>query len=162
VKYLLYDFSVTARKYFAIYFEELSDFLFTLKLSTNFSPFLTISCPLSTGNVPTQTFLGQTKPPAYWCWTVLSTMPKWGLVPSANCRCGAKEQTTNHILASCPLYHPPNETLGLATLGDDTVDWLKRTAMNIRQDRPKRRREELIFIYSNMHNSSARLILWCF
>jgi len=51
-----------------------------------------------------------------------STMHKWGLVPSANYRCGAEEQTADHILASCPLYHPPNGALGLAALDDDTVD----------------------------------------
>jgi len=67
-----------------------------------------------------------------------STMQKWGLVSSANCRCGAEEQTANHILASYPLYHPPNGTLGLAALDDDTVDWLKRSTLNIWwQDRPK-------------------------
>jgi len=48
-----------------------------------------------------------------------------------HCRCGAEKQTTDHILASCPLYHPPSGTLGLATLDDDTVDWLKTTALNI-------------------------------
>jgi len=51
-----------------------------------------------------------------------STMYKWILVPSANCRCGAAEQTADHILASCPLYHPRNGTFGLAALDDDTVD----------------------------------------
>jgi len=70
-----------------------------------------------------------------------STMQKWGLVPLANCRCGAKKQTADHILASCPLYHPPNGTLGLAALDDDTVNWLKRTALKIWwQGRPKQRR----------------------
>jgi len=39
------------------------------------------------------------------------------------------EQTADQILASCPLYHPPYGTLGLAALDDDTVDWLKRTAL---------------------------------
>jgi len=55
-------------------------------------------------------------------------MHKWGLVPSANCRCGAEEQTADHILASCSLYHPSNGKLGLAALDDDTVDWLKTTS----------------------------------
>jgi len=58
-------------------------------------------------------------------------MHKWGLVPSANCRCGAEEQTADHMLASCPLYYPPNATLDLVALDDGTVDWLKRTALNI-------------------------------
>jgi len=60
-----------------------------------------------------------------------STVHKWGLVPSANCRCGAEEQMADHILASCPLYQPPNGTLRLATLDDDTVDWLQTTALCI-------------------------------
>jgi len=38
-------------------------------------------------------------------------------------------QITN--INSCPLYHPPNGTLGLAALDNDTVDWLKRTVLNI-------------------------------
>jgi len=57
-------------------------------------------------------------------------MHKWGLVPLMNCRCGAEKQTADHILASCPLHHPPNGTLGLAALDDDTVNWLT-TALSI-------------------------------
>jgi len=52
-------------------------------------------------------------------------------VPSANCRCEAEESTADHILAFCSLYHPLNGTLGLVALDDDTVDWLKTTALNI-------------------------------
>jgi len=37
--------------------------------------------------------------------------------------------TADHILAFCPLYHPPNETLGLAALDDDTVVWLQTTKL---------------------------------
>jgi len=48
---------------------------------------------------------------------------------SANCRYGAEEQTADHILTSCPLYHPPKGTRGLAALDDDTVNWLKRAAL---------------------------------
>jgi len=60
-----------------------------------------------------------------------STMHKWSLVPSANYRCGAEEQMADHILVSCPLYHPPNGILGLAALDDDTVDWLQRRELCI-------------------------------
>jgi len=52
-------------------------------------------------------------------------------VPSENCRCRAEEQMTDHILASCHLYHPLNETFGLAALDDDTVDWLQATELCI-------------------------------
>jgi len=41
------------------------------------------------------------------------------------------EQTADHILASCPLYHPLKGTLGLAALDDDTVDWLQTIALSI-------------------------------
>jgi len=60
-----------------------------------------------------------------------STMHKWGLGPLTNCRCGAKEQTADYILVSCPLYNPPNRTLGLAALDDDTVDWFHSTELCI-------------------------------
>jgi len=39
--------------------------------------------------------------------------------------------TADHKLASCLMYHPPNGTLGLAAVDDDTVDWLKKTAFSI-------------------------------
>jgi len=58
-------------------------------------------------------------------------MHKWGLVPLAKCSCGAEEQTADHILTSCPLYHSPKGTLGLAALDDDTVDWLQTTTLSI-------------------------------
>jgi len=49
------------------------------------------------------------------------------------CRCGAEEQTADHILASSflPLYHPPNRTPGLAALDANTVDWLQATELCI-------------------------------
>jgi len=34
-------------------------------------------------------------------------------------------------LSACHYREPPNGALGLAALGDDTVDWLKRTALKI-------------------------------
>jgi len=55
-------------------------------------------------------------------------MHKWGLVPSANCSCGAEKKTADHTLASCLLYYHPNGILDLAALDEDTVDWLQTTA----------------------------------
>jgi len=43
----------------------------------------------------------------------------------------SRKQTADHILASCPLCHPPKGTLGLVDLDDDTVNWLQRTALSI-------------------------------
>jgi len=40
-------------------------------------------------------------------------------------------EIADHILASCPLYHPPNGTLGLTALGGGTVDWLQTTELCI-------------------------------
>jgi len=78
--------------------------------------------------------------------------------PLANCRCWAEKQTADHILASRLLYHPPNETLGLATFDDDTVDWIKTTELSIWwHNRPKRRRRSTrdvcrqIFTFSLTH-----------
>jgi len=58
-------------------------------------------------------------------------MHTWSLVLSANRNCGAEDQTVDYILASCLLYHPPNGTLGLVALNDETVDWLQTTAFFI-------------------------------
>jgi len=74
--------------------------------------------------------MGQTKLPMYWCWTVPLSNAQMGLGALGELRCGANGQSRT-VLASCPLYHPPNGTLGLAALDDDTVDWLKRTTLNI-------------------------------
>jgi len=37
----------------------------------------------------------------------------------------------SHNSLLSPVYHPPNGTLGLAALDDDSVNWLKRTALKI-------------------------------
>ena len=33
-----------------------------------------------------------------------SSMYKWGLAPSPNCKCGASEQTADHVLTACPIH----------------------------------------------------------
>jgi len=43
-------------------------------------------------------------------------------LPRGGCR--HDPQTADHILTSCPLYHPPNGTLGLEAFDNDTVVWL--------------------------------------
>ena len=35
-------------------------------------------------------------------------MYKWGMAYTAACECGAKEQTAENVIASCPIYHHPN------------------------------------------------------
>jgi len=89
-----------------------------------------ISWPITTGNALPKPFWVRLNRLRTGVGLFRSTMHKWGLVPSANCSCGT-EQTADHMLASCPLYQPPNGTLGLAAPDNDTVDWLKTTALNI-------------------------------
>ena len=36
-----------------------------------------------------------------------SSMHKWGLAPSLNCKCGTSEQTTGHVLTACPIHQTP-------------------------------------------------------
>ena len=57
-------------------------------------------------------------------------MKKWGLADSAACECGGPEQTTDHIINSCPLHRPPSEA-GLFEVGPLTRAWLQQTELNI-------------------------------
>ena len=43
---------------------------------------------------------------------------KWGVVSTAACKCSAKEQTPEHVITSCPIYHHPNEARALSDPGD--------------------------------------------
>ena len=37
-----------------------------------------------------------------------SSMHKWGLAPLLNCKCGASEQTADHVLTACPIHRAPH------------------------------------------------------
>ena len=52
------------------------------------------------------------------------TMHKWGMSIIRTCECGAKEQSANHIITSCPTHLPPHGALGILNLDDQTVAWL--------------------------------------
>ena len=60
-----------------------------------------------------------------------SSMYKWGLAPSPNCECGATEQTADHVISSCLIYHVPRGTRGLQVLDDATRCWLNITTASI-------------------------------
>ena len=34
-------------------------------------------------------------------------MHKWGFASSAKCKCGASEQTADHIILTCPIHQAP-------------------------------------------------------
>ena len=48
-----------------------------------------------------------------------SSMHKWGLAPSPNCKCGASEQTADHVLTVCPIHRTPHGARGLTVLDDE-------------------------------------------
>ena len=60
-----------------------------------------------------------------------SSMYKWGLAPSPICECGATEQTADHVISSCLIYHVPRGTRGLQVLDDATRCWLYTTTARI-------------------------------
>ena len=59
------------------------------------------------------------------------SMLKWGLAPSPNCKCGASEQTADHVLTACPLHRAPHGARGLTVLDDETRCWLNDTTASI-------------------------------
>jgi len=52
---------------------------------------------------------------------------KWGLTQSPSCDCG-QQQTTNHIVDTCPLTKSEGGLNLLHDADDDTVIWLESTA----------------------------------
>ena len=58
-------------------------------------------------------------------------MYKWGLAPSPNCKCGASEQTADHVLTACPIHRAPNGARGLTVLDDETRCWLNDITASI-------------------------------
>ena len=59
------------------------------------------------------------------------SMHKWGLAPSPNCKCGASEQTTDHVLTACLIHWAPHGARGLMVLDDKTRCWLNNTTASI-------------------------------
>ena len=60
-----------------------------------------------------------------------SSMYKWGLAPSPNCKCGASEQTAGHVQTACPIHRAPHGARGLTVLDDKTRCWLNNTTTSI-------------------------------
>ena len=44
-----------------------------------------------------------------------ATMHKWGMASTSTCECGAKEQSADHIITSCPTTNPHKELLEYCT-----------------------------------------------
>ena len=84
--------------------------------------------------------VGMGLPQAAWVklnclWTGVgrfhSSMHKWGLTPSPNCKCGASEQTADHVLTTCPIHQAPYGARGLMVLDDETQCWLNNITASI-------------------------------
>ena len=41
--------------------------------------------------------------------------------------CGAEEQTADHVVTSCPIYHHPNGARGLMADDENLANWLAST-----------------------------------
>ena len=52
---------------------------------------------------------------------------KWGMTSTAACECGTKEQTSEHVITTCPIYHYPNGVRVLSDIEKSLVTWLKET-----------------------------------
>ena len=50
---------------------------------------------------------------------------KWGMASTAACKCGAKEQTAEHVITSCPICHHPNGAHAFSDIDQSLVDWWK-------------------------------------
>ena len=53
-----------------------------------------------------------------------SSMHKWGLAPSPNCKCGIAEQIADLLLIAYPIHRAPHGARGLTVLDDETRCWL--------------------------------------
>ena len=60
-----------------------------------------------------------------------SSMHKWGLASSANCKCGASQQNVDHINMACPIHWASRGTMGLTVLDDKTRCWLNSITASI-------------------------------
>ena len=60
-----------------------------------------------------------------------SSMHKWGLASSPNCKCGASEQTADHVLIACFIHRAPHGARGLTVLNDKTRCWLNDITSSI-------------------------------
>ena len=59
-----------------------------------------------------------------------SSMHKWGLAPSPNCKCGASENR-RPCTNTMPIHRAPHGARGLTVLDDETRCWLNNTTASI-------------------------------
>ena len=60
-----------------------------------------------------------------------SSMHKWGLAPTSNCKCCTVEQITEHLILTCPVHWAPTGIRGLTVLDVETRCWLSTITASI-------------------------------
>ena len=83
--------------------------------------------PSTIGSVLFQTCMGRLNRLRTGIGLFLSTMHKCGMVPIAAYECGAKEQTAEHVITSCPVHHCPNGAHVPSAVDKSLVHWLTET-----------------------------------
>ena len=61
-------------------------------------------------------------------WLFGLSMHKWSLASSAKCKCGASQQTVDHIILTCSIHRAPR---GITILDDKTRYWLNSITASI-------------------------------
>jgi hypothetical protein len=56
---------------------------------------------------------------------------RWGLTSSADCDCGANQQTMRHISDDCPLRRFPSGLVELHDAGQEAVEYLTNLDLNL-------------------------------
>ena len=64
------------------------------------------------------------------------SMHKWDLAPSPNGKCGATEQTADHVLTACPIHRASHRARGLTVLDDETRCWLNNITISSTLQQP--------------------------
>ena len=57
---------------------------------------------------------------------------KWGMASTAACECGAKKQTAEYVMTSCPIYHHPNRARAVLNVNKNLVTSLMETYLAIK------------------------------
>ena len=57
------------------------------------------------------------------------TIHNWGMAPTAACKCGAKDQTAEHVITFFPIYHYLKGAHAFSAVGKSLVPWMTGTSL---------------------------------
>ena len=81
-----------------------------------------------------------------------SSLYKWGLAPSPNCKCGAIDQTADDVFSTCLIHRAPRWVDCVRVLDGENRCWLNTIIANIRSYRIfwmpsiRRRRKHIVCV----------------